>query len=126
MLRAGSAFDRLGRRPCARLADQRGVGFLAVLVALLIVVALYVGYFGVPHTGGGPTVGVQAIDASRAVACRTQRQQIERDLAAWTVAHSGEAPSLEALAEDGIRVPSCPGGGRYTLSGGVVSCSVHR
>lgn len=101
------------------------MGLLAVLVALLVAAALYVAYFRVAHSGSQRTVGVQAIDASRAVACRMQRQQIERDLAAWAVSHPEDVPSLSALEADGLRVPSCPEGGRYSLVGQSVTCSVH-
>ncbi len=125
MQRADRERGRFDGWPRGRLADQRGIGLLAVLVALLVAAALYVGYFRVAYSGGRRPVGVQAIDASRALACRTQRQQIERDLVAWTVTHADAVASLEALAADGIRVPGCPEGGRYTLRGQVVSCSVH-
>jgi hypothetical protein len=44
----------------------------------------------------------------------------------WSVNHPDEAPSLAALQADGLRVPSCPEGGRYVVVGREVRCSVHR
>ena len=97
-----------------------------MLIALLIAAALYFGYFGWPNVGGERARGVTAIDASRSVACRTQRQQIERDLIAWEVDHPDDPPTIAALEASGVRVPACPEGGRYAVSGRSVTCSVHR
>jgi hypothetical protein len=108
------------------LLNQRGLSFVAVLLALLIAAALYFGYFRMQGAMSGRSTGVAAIDASRAVACRTQRQQIERDITMWAVNHPDDPPSIAALQADGIRIPSCPEGGRYDIVGREVRCSVHR
>jgi 23S rRNA C2498 (ribose-2'-O)-methylase RlmM len=119
---------RLGRasRPSVRLLDERGVSFTAVLVALLIGAALYLGYFGFHDRAAQRSVGITAIDTSRTVACRSNRQTLERALIAWSATHEGESPTLEALAADGVRIPSCPEGGTYSLVGREVRCSLHR
>ena len=75
--------------------------------------------------GSGRSTGIVAIDTSRVVACRTQRQNIERDITMWDVDHPNEAPSIAALERDGLRVPSCPEGGRYEIAGRSVHCSKH-
>jgi hypothetical protein len=94
-------------------------------MAMLIAAALYFGYFKMQDTGSGRGTRITAIDASRDVACRSNRQTIERALVMWTVDHD-EAPSLDGLERSGIGVPSCPEGGSYALSGKTVSCSKHQ
>jgi hypothetical protein len=105
---------------------ESGLGFVSILMALVILAALYFGYFhfqaGVVDLKQGKT----AIDLSRDFACRTNRQTIERALTMWRVNHEGENPSLEALATSQTSLPVCPEGGRYSLAGGHVQCSVHR
>jgi competence protein ComGC len=109
------------------IRNQRGFGFVSILLALLIAAALYFGYFKMQNTmGSGRTTGIAAINASRAVACRTQRQQIERDIGLWSVNHPDEPPTLAALEHDGLRIPACPEGGHYSIDGRTVHCSVHR
>ncbi|MFN8625627.1 MAG: hypothetical protein U0587_06540 [Candidatus Binatia bacterium] len=122
-----------GSHPCpkanattVRSSRQRGFSFVSVLLALLIAAALYFGYFRVRDTSSEHRPGLVAINASRAVACRTNRQNIERDIALWSVNHAGETPSLAALEADGVRIPSCPEGGHYDITGTAVHCSVHR
>lgn len=106
------------------LGSEAGFGFAGVLMAMLIAAALYFGYFKMQDTSGGQGTRITAIDVSRDVACRSNRQTIERALVMWAVNHDGE-PSLGALESDGIGVPSCPEGGAYSLAGKVVSCSKH-
>ncbi len=108
------------------MRNQRGVGFIAVLLALLIAAALYFGYFKM-HSAMRPSgTGITAINAATAVACRTNRQNIERDITMWSVNHPNEQPSFAALQAEGIHIPTCPEGGRYDLVGRQVRCSVHR
>jgi competence protein ComGC len=118
----------LRRRPAdgSRIrGDQRGFTFVAILLALLIAAALYFGYFRMQSAMRGGSTAVSAINAARAVACRTNRQNIERAVAMWSVNHPDERPSLAALEAEGSHVPTCPEGGRYELVGRAVHCSVH-
>jgi competence protein ComGC len=108
------------------MRDEGGFSFVAVLLALLIGAALYFGYFHFQSVTGEHAKGVAAIDAARAVACRANRQNIEREIALWSVNHPGETASLAALRSEGFRIPSCPEGGRYEIVGHEVHCSVHR
>jgi hypothetical protein len=101
------------------------MSFVSVLMAMLIAAALYFGYFKMHGSVGEQKVGIAAVDASRGVACRTNRQTVERALVMWSVNHPDEAPSLAALEREG-GVPSCPEGGRYELVGREVHCSKHR
>jgi hypothetical protein len=111
-------------RFAAQIRSQRGASFVGVLAALLIGALLYFGYFKMQDSGAEHSKGIAAIDASKEVACRTQRQNIERDIMMWKASHDGE-PSLSALRADGIRIPSCPEGGRYDIVHGSVRCSKH-
>ena len=108
------------------LRDERGAGFVAVVIALLIAAALYFGYFKVDGSQGERRGGIAAIDSTRDFACRTNRQTIERSLMMWSASHPDEAATLAALEDDGIDTPSCPEGGHYDLRGNSVVCSKHR
>jgi hypothetical protein len=109
------------------MRNQRGFGFVSILLTLLILAGLYFGYFKMQGTmGGRHSAGISAINAGHAVACRTQRQQIERDIMMWSVNHPDEPASIAALQQDGLRIPACPEGGRYVLDGRAVHCSVHQ
>jgi type II secretory pathway component PulJ len=105
---------------------ETGFTFIAVLLALLIAAALYFGYFHFQSTTGERAQGIAAINTARAVACRTNRQNIEREIQLWAVNHPGETPTFSALQAEGFRIPSCPEGGEYEIVGGEVQCSVHR
>jgi type II secretory pathway component PulJ len=113
------------RASVARIRTEGGFALVSVLLAMLIVAVLYFGYFSMQNSMSKKSVGIAAIDASKSMACRTQRQQIERDITFWSASHSGEEPSLAALQKDGLHVPTCPEGGHYSITTGSVHCSVH-
>ena len=104
---------------------EAGFGFVSILLVLLVLAALYFGYAGPPRTTGGGSVGVSAVDAGRAVACRSNRQSLERGIALWAVDHPHEQPTVRGLEVDGLHIPSCPEGGEYEIAGRRVSCSLH-
>jgi len=108
------------------ILNQRGFGFFSVLVALLLAAALYFGYFRMQSTHSERAVSITAIDASRVVACRTQRQNIEREIMMWSVNHPDEEPTMGGLQAAGVRIASCPEGGQYSLVGRHVECSKHQ
>jgi type II secretory pathway component PulJ len=107
------------------LRSQRGIGLIAVIVALLIAAVLYLGYFRMQSAMSEKHTAVTAIDTTRAFACKTNRQNVERDIQMWLVNHPGETPSFAALEADGARIPRCPEGGTYSLDGVHVRCSKH-
>jgi type II secretory pathway component PulJ len=104
---------------------ERGLGVIAVILALLIAAVLYLGYFQMQSMMRGTKTTVTAIDTSRAFACRTNRQTVEREIQMWLVNHPGETPTFAALEADGAHIPSCPEGGTYSLDGLHVRCSKH-
>jgi hypothetical protein len=108
------------------VCNETGFSFVAVLLALLIAAALYFGYFKMQSVIGEKATSIQAIDVSRAMACRANRQNIERAIAFWSVNHPDEEPTLAGLQADGVQIPTCPEGGRYEIAGRAVRCSVHR
>jgi len=105
--------------------SERGFSIVAVLLILLILGALYVGYRELHSVATVQQPPLAALDASRAFACKTNRQTVEREIQMWLVDHPGETPNLAALAAAGIRLPSCPEGGTYSLDGVTVRCSKH-
>jgi len=105
--------------------NARGMSFVSVLASMLILAVLYFGYFKFQSMTGEGSVGETAIDAGRRVACRTQRQAVERDITAWTFTHSGETPTLSLLERGGVNIPDCPEGGTYSLDGKRLRCSMH-
>lgn len=107
------------------MVNQRGVSLVAVLMAMLVAAALYFGYFKLQSSMSERSNMVSPIGASRTVACRTQRQDIERNITLWSVNHDGETPTFAALEAEGFHIPSCPEGGRYELVGREVHCSKH-
>lgn len=109
---------------CA-FGNARGVSFMSVLAALVIIGLLYLGYFKMQSMTNEVEVGQTAIDASRSVACRTQRQAFDREITMFLQVHPDTPPTLEGLEGSGIRVPSCPEGGTYSLAGQHLECSLH-
>lgn len=104
------------------MSNQRGIGAVALVLALLIVALLYVGYLRMQKTtAASPRAATTTLDNTKAFACRNNRQTAEREVQMWLVNHPGEAPSLEAVGSSA----HCPTGGTYTLTGVQVLCSEH-
>ena len=107
------------------LRSQRGFGMVAVILALLVLAVLYFGYFKMQSAMNEKKTTVTAIDNTRAFACKTNRQTVEREVQMWLVNHPGETPSFAALEADGAHIATCPEGGTYSLVGMQVRCSKH-
>lgn len=107
------------------LRSERGIGVVALLIVLFVAAVLYVGYRELRSAATVQQPPLAALDSSRAFACKTNRQTVEREIQMWLVNHPGETPSFAALEADGVRVPSCPQGGTYSLEGSTVRCSKH-
>jgi competence protein ComGC len=107
------------------LRSQRGFGAIVLVLALLLIGVFYLAYLHTRSAVGEQKRTIGAIDATRAFACRTNRQTVEREIQLWQVNHPDEPPSFAALEADGIHIPSCPEGGSYSLDGLSVRCSKH-
>jgi Tfp pilus assembly protein PilX len=105
----------------SRLRSQRGFGAIAVILALLIVALVYLGYHQMQDAMQAPRRAVTTIDASKAFACKTNRQTAEREVQMWLVSHPGETPTWDAVGS----TAHCPEGGEYRLEGLKVLCSKH-
>lgn len=105
---------------------ERGSGFVALLLALLVVAALYVGFPKFEGVVGETSAGLSAVEAGGAGACQANRRTIERAIVVWAINHPDERPTLAGLASDGLTIPSCPDGGRYELLDRRAQCTVHR
>jgi Tfp pilus assembly protein PilX len=104
------------------MSNQRGLGAVALVLALLIVALLYVGYLRMQTTtGSSPRSATTTLDNTKAFACRNNRQTAEREVQMWLVNHPGETPTLDAVGS----TAQCPTGGTYTLTGVQVICSQH-
>jgi len=108
-----------------QIRTQHGMSFVSVLAAMLILVVLYFGYFKLQSMSSERAVGKTAIDAGRAVACRTQRRAAEREIEIWVAQNPDQAPTLALLESDRIHIPSCPEDGAYSLEGKRLRCSIH-
>ncbi len=108
-----------------RRRAERGLGAVAVILALLIVAMLSLGYFRMQSAMNEKKPAVTAIDTSRAFACKTNRQTLEREIQMWLVNHPGGTPSFAALEADGARIATCPESGTYLLERMQVRCSKH-
>jgi hypothetical protein len=108
------------------MSSQRGLGAIALILALLVAALLYLGYVQMSSTMKATKTTVAAVDNTRAFACRTNRQTVEREIQMWLVGHPGETASFAALESDGAHIASCPEGGTYSLEGGRVTCSKHQ
>jgi hypothetical protein len=81
-------------------------------------------------TGGGNMEGDDStqvtLPSTEATACAANRRIISTAAKSYQ-AVEGKAPSsIQQLVPEYLQsVPTCPAGGRYTLSGTTVTCSVH-
>lgn len=107
------------------MSSERGLGAIALVLALLVAALLYLGYVQMSATMNATKTTVAAVDNTRAFACKANRQTVEREIQMWLVNHPGETPSLAGLDSDGVHVATCPEGGTYGLVGMHVTCSKH-
>ncbi len=116
---------KAGEKARAKVDSERGLAFISVVVALVIIGALYYGYLGQYGMKEELTRGGVVQTAGRGIACQMNRQAIERAILTWTMSHPGKQPTLKDLENDGISINRCPEGGRFKVEGKKVSCSLH-
>src|SRR5258708_40026397 len=98
-------------------SPQRGLGAIALILALLLIGGFYLAYAHLRSTVGERQRTITAIDATRAFACKTNRQTVEREIQLRQVQHPGDPPSFAALEAGGAHSPRCPGGVSKSRSG---------
>lgn len=108
------------------LHQQRGVSLVSLVAALLILGLLYVGFDSLSRSGNPLLESTEtAMAQGKDVACRLNRLEIERSIMTWTLSHPGREPTLQLLRDEQIHVPPCPEGGKLSLVGRQVRCSLH-
>lgn len=110
-----------------KTSNQSGFSLLSVVAVLGIIGLLYVGAQGLSRQ----SVAVEndlvgATEGSRRTVCVMNRQAISRLLLTWTVTHPGEMATIKKLKESGVHVPGCPEGGKFSIKGELVECTLHR
>jgi len=105
---------------------SRGFSYLSLLGALLIIGLLFYFFLGPTTAGLEKAKQLPAVKkAGQETACSMNRQAIEKAALTWSVTHPGESPSIPKLEQSGIYVPACPEGGKLTIQGNKVICSLH-
>ncbi|HBF33304.1 TPA: hypothetical protein DDW35_01945 [Candidatus Sumerlaeota bacterium] len=104
--------------------SRRGFYLIGLLIVIAIILTLgYSQMHGVGGSGGEQF----AIDRSKETACTVNRSTLVSSLAIWRTTHSNEPFTLESVAKTGTNIPTCPAGGKYSLSadGATIYCSIH-
>lgn len=103
------------------VASEKGFVFVSILLTLMVIGGMYI-YFS---SGSESSPLNQAKANSGIMACRTSVMSLERVLLTWEVTNPGRPPTVEGLKAQGVKWPECPGGGRYVIQDGKVSCTLH-
>ncbi len=108
-----------------RLRSERGMSLVSILAALLVMGVLYAGYFNLSDGGSTISKGGDVKDASQAMSCGMNRRSTEQAMMRWSITHPDEQLTIERMEREGILVKQCPDGGRYSINGKKVLCSIH-
>ena len=105
------------------------------LVALLVTAALMAGCGGegtTPGENGGEITegsggsGGGPVSQAEAASCAANRKMISSAAQQYYAMEGTYPTSIQTLVPDFLMtLPACPSGGRYTLQGSSVTCSVH-
>ncbi len=101
------------------------LGLISILLGLIVVIWLAMhGLKG--YMGSGDSKSLDgAKSRSEAIVCRTNRKAMQTDILQFRSNSPGKPVTIEALREAGAQIPECPSGGRYTIEGNRVICSIH-
>jgi ribosomal protein S11 len=109
-----------------RLGSERGFSFASLVTVLLIAGILYISYTGlVSVRESAPSDPLEATAVSKDVACKMNRQALEKQLLNWMGRNPGKDASIRSLAASGVNIPRCPDGGKLRIEDGKVECSTH-
>lgn len=105
--------------------------FTILMAVLLLVAALFAGCGGDSAApgegdGGNGSTGGGPISQAEATSCAANRKTISAAAQQYYNFEGTYPASIQVLVPDYLMsVPVCPSGGRYTLQGSTVTCSVH-
>jgi len=108
-----------------RLGSQRGMSMISIVAALAVMAVLYAGYFNRSDSDSTMSKGGDVKVASQAMSCSMNRRSVEQARTRWSITHPDEELTIERMEREGILVKHCPEGGRYSISGKRLLCSVH-
>jgi hypothetical protein len=102
----------------------------SMLVVLLVAVAIFTAGCG---SGGDATSNQNGetnqggpIGQADATACAANRKMISSAAQQYYIMEGAYPTSIQALVPEYLQsVPACPSGGKYTLQGSTVTCSIH-
>jgi hypothetical protein len=96
---------------------------LALSLISLVLLAIGCGS-STAESGTDPAAG--AIAQADSAACAANRKMIESCLQQYQAIEGKPATSLQQLVPEYLQdIPTCPGGGTYSISGNTVTCSKH-
>ena len=108
-----------------RLVSERGMSMISIVAALALMAVLYAGYFNLSDSESTMSKGGDVKVASQAMSCSMNRRSVEQAMTRWSITHPDEELTIERMEREGILVKHCPEGGRYSVSGKRLLCSVH-
>ena len=106
--------------------NNKGMAFLSILFALVIMSILTSMYFSIQMSSESGVGGINSIERSKKSACALNKQTLKVYVSQWEIGHPGEEVTLEKMKETNINIPVCPSGGKYSIDEyGNIICSVH-
>lgn len=104
-------------------------GFMLIeLLLVVIVIALLTGYYmkdGSSEKAAASNYQM-SMDRSKATACLASRSALRTQIMSYSMQHTNEPLTTEALQKAGINLNVCPSGGTITVSqDGTLQCSIH-
>ncbi len=100
---------------------------LVLLLAVMVVTAAGCGSGGDAASGeGGDSSPGGTIGQAEAASCAANRKTVSMAAQSYYAMEGSYPSSIQALVPEFLQsAPACPAGGRYTLQGSTVTCSIH-
>lgn len=106
-------------------SNRRGFYLIGLLMCLVIIGYLtYGGYFS-PNSQGVSTYQ-NTMNKTNNAECLSNRAALRPTIVTWQMSHTGETPTIEALAKTNINIPKCRDKGVFSINAaGELFCSFH-